>query len=57
MLETALEAEITEHLRHVRHGAAEHWNVRNGTRTKTVFTEVGPVEIDVPRDREGSFKP
>lgn len=57
VLETALEAEITEHLGHVRHGAAEHGNVRNGTRTKTVFTEVGPVEIDVPRDREGSFKP
>jgi transposase-like protein len=31
--------------------------VRNGTRSKTVFTEVGPVEIDVPRDREGSFEP
>lgn len=57
VLETALEAELTEHLGHVRHGAAEHGNVRNGTRTKTVFTEVGPVEIDVPRDREGSFKP
>jgi putative transposase len=57
VLETALEAEITEHLGHERHGPAESGNVRNGTRSKTVFTEVGPVEIDVPRDREGSFEP
>ena len=57
VLETALEAEITEHLGHERHGAAENGNVRNGTRSKTVFTEVGPVQIDVPRDREGSFEP
>jgi putative transposase len=57
VLETALEAEITEHLGHERHGLAESGNVRNGIRSKTVFTEVGPVEIDVPRDREGSFEP
>nr|WP_240721318.1 IS256 family transposase [Pseudarthrobacter sp. NamE5] len=57
VLETALEAEITEHLGHERHGAAESGNVRNGTRSKTLFTEVGPVDIDVPRDRAGSFEP
>jgi putative transposase len=57
VLETALEAEITEHLGHERHGPAENGNVRNGIRSKTVFTEVGPVEVDVPRDREGSFEP
>lgn len=32
-------------------------NSRNGTRTKTVMTEIGPVDIEVPRDREGTFKP
>ena len=32
-------------------------NSRNGHRSKTVLTEVGPVEIDVPRDRDGSFEP
>ena len=32
-------------------------NSRNGRRSKTVLTEVGPVEIDVPRDRDGSFEP
>ena len=30
---------------------------RNGTRSKTVITEVGPVDIDVPRDRDSSFEP
>jgi transposase-like protein len=30
-------------------------NSRNGTRTKTVITDVGPVELAVPRDRDGSF--
>jgi len=45
VLETALGAEITEHLGHERHGPAGGGNVRNGTRSKTVFTEVGPVEI------------
>lgn len=32
-------------------------NMRNGTRAKTVLTEIGPVEIEVPRDRDGSFEP
>jgi transposase-like protein len=32
-------------------------NSRNGTRIKTVLTEVGPVEVEVPRDRDGSFEP
>jgi len=30
---------------------------RNGTRSKTVLTESSPVEIEVPRDRDGSFEP
>lgn len=32
-------------------------NSRNGTRSKTVLTDVGPVEIAAPRDRNGSFEP
>lgn len=57
VLETALEEELTEHLGH-EHGAPKIGaNERNGTRSKTVLTEVGPVQIDVPRDREGSFEP
>src|SRR6186997_103095 len=50
LVESALEGEITDHLGYGR-------NSRNGHRSKTVLTEVGPVEIDVPRDRDGSFEP
>jgi putative transposase len=59
VLETALEAEMSEHLGYDKHDPAGRngGNSRNGTRSKTVFTEVGPVEIEVPRDREGSFDP
>lgn len=57
VLETALEAEMTEHLGHEKHGNTTGENARNGIRSKTVLTVVGPVEIDVPRDREGSFEP
>ncbi|WOC62737.1 transposase [Paenarthrobacter sp. AT5] len=31
--------------------------MRNGTRSKTVLTEISPVEIEVPRDRDGYFEP
>jgi len=57
VLETALEAEMTEHLGYEKHGASEGDNARNGTRSKTVLTEVGAVQVDVPRDRDGSFQP
>ncbi len=59
VLETALDAEMSEHLGYDKHDPAgrNRGNSRNGTRAKTVLTEVGPVEIDVPRDRDGSFEP
>ena len=57
VLETALEAEMVEHLGHEHGEVPLGSNVRNGTRTKTVLTEIGPVEIEVPRDREGTFDP
>src|SRR5690606_13048130 len=57
VLETALNAELTEHLGHERGGTPIGENMRNGTRVKTVLTEIGPVEIEVPRDRDGSFEP
>jgi transposase-like protein len=57
VLETALDAELTEHLGHEHGGVPLTANMRNGTRTKTVLTEIGPVEIEVPRDRDGSFEP
>lgn len=59
LLESALEGEITDHLGYDKHDPAgkNGGNSRNGTRGKTVLTDVGPVEIAVPRDREGSFEP
>src|SRR6188472_2511607 len=59
LVESALEGEITDHLGYDRHDATgrDGGNSRNGHRSKTVLTEVGPVEIDVPRDRDGSFEP
>jgi putative transposase len=59
VLETALETEMSEHLGYDKHDAMGRngANSRNGTRTKTVLTEIGPVEIEVPRDRDGSFEP
>lgn len=59
VLETALEAEMTEHLGYEKHDpeGRDGGNSRNGTRAKTVLTDVGPVEVEVPRDREGSFEP
>jgi transposase-like protein len=59
VLESALEGEITDHLGYDKHDPAGRGtgNSRNGTRSKTVLTDVGPVEIDVPRDRDASFEP
>jgi transposase-like protein len=59
LVESALEGEITDHLGYDRHDAAgrDGRNSRNGHRAKTVLTEVGPVEIDVPRDRDATFEP
>jgi putative transposase len=58
-LESALEGEITDHLGYDKHAPAGRntGNARNGSRSKTVLTDVGPVEITVPRDRDGSFEP
>src|SRR5439155_12575483 len=60
VLETSLGEELTEHLGYEKHdpAGAGSGNIRNGTRAKTVLTEhSGPVEIDVPRDRAGTFTP
>jgi putative transposase len=58
VLETALEAELTEHLGHEHGGVpGPDGNHRNGHSAKTVRTEIGDVAIKVPRDRQGSFEP
>nr|WP_116046789.1 transposase [Amycolatopsis palatopharyngis] len=61
VLETALNAEMTDHLGHAKHqdepGRVGR-NKRNGVRSKTVVSDaVGEVEVAVLRDREGSFDP
>jgi putative transposase len=60
VLETALNEEMTEHLGYEKHdpAGAGTGNIRNGTRGKSVLTEAsGQVEIEVPRDRAGTFEP
>jgi transposase-like protein len=59
VVETALEEEISGHLGYDKHDPAGRngGNSRNGTRSKMVLTEIGPVQIEVPRDRDGSFEP
>ena len=59
VIESALEGELDDHLGYAKHDPVGRngENSRNGRRGKTVLTEVGPVEIAVPRDRDGSFEP
>lgn len=59
VLESALEGEITDHLGYEPHerGGSSDGNSRNGTRAKTVLTKAGPVAVEVPRDRAGTFEP
>jgi putative transposase len=57
VVEAALEAEMTEHLGHPPGGVPAGANVRNGHGAKTVQTDLGPVQVKTPRDRQGSFQP
>ena len=59
LVERMLEAEITDHLGYEKHDPAGRGtgNSRNGRTKKTLKTERGEVDIEVPRDREGSFDP
>ena len=59
LIERALGAEMSHHLGYPPGSARpeEAANQRNGTSAKTVLTEDGPLRIEVPRDRAGSFEP
>jgi len=59
VVESALDGEMEDHLGYAKHELAgrDGGNSRNGTRAKEVLTEAGPVQIAVPRDRDGSFTP
>jgi len=59
LIERILGAELSHHLGYPP-GAdkpAEMGNHRNGATGKTVLTDAGPLRIDIPRDRQGSFEP
>jgi len=59
LVERAMEVELTDHLGYEPHleppGGAG--NARNGSTPKTLITEQGPVQINSPRDRNGTFEP
>jgi putative transposase len=57
VLQSALGAELTDHLGHPPGGVPAGANVRNGSTPKTVNTDMGPVQVNTPRDRDGSFEP
>ena len=59
LVERALSAELTEHLGYEPHQEppGDTGNTRNGSTAKTLATEHGPLRIETPRDRKGSFEP
>jgi putative transposase len=59
VLERALAEEMTDHLGYEKHDPAGRGsgNSRNGMTSKTLLTDVGAVDLVVPRDRNGSFDP
>ena len=54
-----LEAEMEEHLGYAKHDYQNKntSNSRNGKSTKKMKSDLGMFDLDVPRDREGSFEP
>jgi transposase-like protein len=59
VLERALEEELTDRLGYEKHDPAGRGsgNSRNGSTGKTLLTDVGGIDLAVPRDRNGSFSP
>ncbi len=59
LLERALGAELTHHLGYPKGGQvpADQGNHRNGKSAKTVLTDDGPLDLEIPRDRAGTFEP
>jgi putative transposase len=57
LVEKSLNAELTEYLGYEPNGTRPGENARNGTTPKRLLTEVGKVDVRIPRDREGTFDP
>lgn len=56
-VETALNAELTDHLGHEKNAPKSGSNTRNGYSSKTVLCDDGEIELNTPRDRENTFEP
>jgi transposase-like protein len=52
-----MEAEMTDHLGYEKSERSDSDNYRNGTKPKTVRSKYGEFEVDVPKDRNGTFEP
>ena len=57
LLEKVLKAEMEEHLGYSKYGRSDAENARNGSYGKSLISEQGIIDLEVPRDREGSFEP
>jgi transposase-like protein len=59
LIERMMEAELTDQIGYEKNETGEKptGNRRNGKSTKTLRTDQGPMEIEVPRDRDGEFEP
>ncbi|EAM8010481.1 IS256 family transposase [Salmonella enterica subsp. enterica] len=56
-VETALNAELTDHLGHEKNAPKSGSNTRNGYSSKTLLCDDGEIELNTPRDRENTFEP
>ena len=57
LMERVMEAELNHHFEHDKNSKAIDGNYRNGYGSKTILMDDGEIEINTPRDREGSFEP
>ena len=57
MIESLLKCELTEHLGYEKNTPAKEGNYRNGTGTKIIKTNQGPLKLEIPRDRNATFEP
>ncbi|MDF9401875.1 transposase, partial [Vibrio sp. 1180_3] len=56
-VETALNAELDDHLGYEKHSPTNDSNSRNGYSSKRLLTDNGEIQLEIPRDRDASFEP
>ena len=54
-IRSMMESEMTDHLGYLKSARSHSENYRNGSKTKTVPSKYGEFEVDVPKDRNGTF--